>query len=291
MPTPRCEQILERSLKAFGDAPGSSSLRKPTPFFARFRRPDSYYYQHMRMKKHLLFFCVSLGLLATGCNKEGPKKLLLDKISTQLYQSETSLITSNGTNVTYQSRNPYVATVDDEGLVTANFVGETIIDVKADEGKAEFKVTVNGKYHTFDEPCHDWTKTRSQVFAMHPTLSFSESGDYWMAIVDDNRAMLLQYGFDSSNKLISAAITISQDYAVQSMYFLSERYLPVTSKDGAYYFVNGITESTVDTIVSLSKITGYKVYMIVYLPYIPTKAEESVARNTPIISLPDKWKE
>ena len=112
-----------------------------------------------------------------------------------------------------------------------------------------------------------------------------------MAIVDDNRAMLLQYGFDSSNKLISAAITISQDYAVQSMYFLSERYLPVTSKDGAYYFVNGITESTVDTIVSLSKITGYKVYMIVYLPYIPTKAEESVARNTPIISLPDKWKE
>ena len=41
-----------------------------------------------------------------------------------------------------------MAGVDEKGEVTARFVGETIIDVKADEGSAEFMVTVNGKVNT-----------------------------------------------------------------------------------------------------------------------------------------------
>lgn len=243
------------------------------------------------MKKYLLFLFVSISLFTTGCNKEDAKKLVLDKTSTQLYQLETSLITSNGTNVTYQSRDPYVASVKETGEVTANFVGETIIDVKADEGTAEFKVTVNGKYHTFDEPCRDWTKTKSQVFEMHPSLTFSASGDYWMATVDENKAMILQYKFDSSDKLESSAITIHQDYAIQAMYFLAERYLPVTEVDGYYFFINGLTASTANTSVAMTKMSGYKVYMIMYLPYTSSKAGDTNCISMPFIALPHSWKE
>ena len=243
------------------------------------------------MKQFYLLSIAVACMLICGCSKEEAKKLILDKSSTQLYQKETALITSNGTNVKYESRDPYVAGVDEKGEVTARFVGETIIDVKADEGSAEFKVTVNGKYHTFDEPCHDWTKTKSQVFAMHPSLSFSKSGDYWMATVDESKAMILQYKFNASDKLESSALSIHQDYAIQAMYFLAERYLPVTEKDGYYFFVNGLSTSTANTSVALTKITGYKAYMIMYLPYSSSKANDNVEISTPQISLPDTWKE
>jgi hypothetical protein len=243
------------------------------------------------MKKVILPLVMLACFLGVSCSKENAKKLILDKVSTQLYQSETALISSNGTNVKYESRDPYVAGVDENGEVTARFVGETIIDVKADEGSAEFKVTVNGKYHTFDEPCHDWTKTKSQVFAMHPSLSFSQSGDYWMATVDESKAMILQYKFNTSDKLESAALSIHQDYAIQAMYFLAERYLPITEKDGYYFFVNGLSTSTANTSVALTKITGYKAYMIMYLPYSSSKAGDIVDVSTLAITLPESWKE
>ncbi len=240
--------------------------------------------------RRIVLLLVALGLFTVSCSKE-TKKLILDKSSTQLYQLETSMITSNGTKVTYESRDPYVASVKETGEVTANFVGETIIDVKADEGTAEFNVTVKGKYHTFNEPCHDWTKKRDEVFAMHPSLSFSISGDYWIATVDESKAMLIEYKFDSSNKLESSAITIHQDYALDAMHFLAERYLPVTQRDGYYFFVNGLSTSTANTSVAMTKMSGYKVYMIMYLPYNGTKAGGIDSINIPQITLPKSWKE
>jgi len=243
------------------------------------------------MKKYLSLLLVVVSLFLSSCVKEEVKKLILDKTSTQLYQSETSLITSNGTNVTYQTRNPYVATVNETGEVTAHFVGETVIDVNADEGNAEFKVTVNGKYHTYDEPCHDWTKTKSQVFDMHPSLSFSPSGEYWVATLDASKAMILEYKFDSSDRLVSSAISIHQDYALQAMYFLSERYLPVTEKDGYYLFINGLSTATATTSVAMTKMSGYKVYMIMYLPYTSSKAGGIIEEHTPLIFFPDYMEE
>ena len=243
------------------------------------------------MKRILIYFFVVISAVFVSCSKEGAKKLILDKASTSLYQKETSFITSNGTNVTYTSRDPYVASVKETGEVTANFVGETVIDVKADEGIAEFKVTVTPKYYTFDEPCHDWTKTKNEVFAMHPSLSFSASGEYWIATVDESKAMILQYKFNSANKLESSAITIHQDYALSAMYFLAERYLPVTEVDGYYFFINGLSTSTANTSVAMTKMSGYKVYMIMYLPYSSSKSAELIDFSAPSIVLPDAWKE
>ena len=243
------------------------------------------------MKRFLIFFFVVISAVFVSCSKEEAKKLLLDKTSTSLYQNETSVITSNGTNVTYTSRNPYVATVKETGEVTAHFVGETVIDVKADEGTAEFKVTVTPKYYTFDEPCHDWTKTKNEVFAMHPSLSFSSSGEYWIATVNESKAMLLQYKFDSANKLESSAITIHQDYGVQAMYFLAERYFPVTKKDGYYFFINGLSTTTANTSIAMSKMPGYTVYMIMYMPYSSSKSVVLSDSGASSIILPEAWKE
>ena len=247
------------------------------------------------MKKILAFVAIIAGVFFVSCSKEESGKgikLILDKYSVSLHQKETVKITSNGTDVTYTSRNPNVADVEKNGEVTALFVGETVIDVKSNEGTAEFKVTVAPRYHTFIEPCHDWTKTRKEVFTMHPNLSFSLNDDHWGAMVDIDKAMIILYEFDSFDKLKSSSISISQDYAIESMYFLAERYLPIGEKNNVYYFANGLTTTTFDTIIAMSKLPGYRIYGIYYFPYTPSKSSDMIEFNIPeFCNLPECWKE
>ena len=106
------------------------------------------------MKKYILLIA-AVAMFAAGCTEKGngngttDKQLVLEQTSVTLHQNETFSIKSNGRHVYYESHDAFVAMADEEGVVKANYVGETVIDVIADEGKAEFKVTVAPKYNTF----------------------------------------------------------------------------------------------------------------------------------------------
>lgn len=244
------------------------------------------------MKANRVFLLLGLTFLILACSKED-EKLILDTTSTSLYSLETTTITSNGTNVTFTSRDPYVAGVDESGVVTARFVGETIIDVVASEGSAEFKVSVIPKYNTFTEPCHDWTKKSNEVFSIYSNLSFSQSGDYWGATVDKSKGIVYMFKFGDNDRLEATSMSISQSYAIEAVYFLSERYLPLDSQDGYYIWVDGLSTESITTYIAMTKISGYKAYMIMYLPYSSVKSSSPLLFpiDLPTNNLPEEWKE
>ena len=85
--------------------------------------------------------------LLLSCSKDEKEKLMINSTSVSLHSGDTHFITtSNGTNVTFESQNPYIALVNETtGEVTAMTIGTTIIDVYSDQGNAKVEVTVNKK--------------------------------------------------------------------------------------------------------------------------------------------------
>lgn len=111
-----------------------------------------------------------------------PETFQLKNYSVNLNVDGEYQIVSNGTDVTYESLNPYVATVDYDGTVTANFVGTAAVEVKANEGSHTFTVNVNSKYPKYKDPCLDFTKTESQIHAMYEDYYMgtdTEGGRYY----------------------------------------------------------------------------------------------------------------
>ena len=217
------------------------------------------------MKKILSVMLLCTLLLS--CSKDEKEKLMINSTSVSLHSGDTHFITtSNGTNVTFESQNPYIALVNETtGEVTAMTIGTTIIDVYSDQGNAKVEVTVNKQYNTFTEPCKDFTKTRSQIISMYGEPD-SETDSGIAYAYDDNVHIADMYIF-KNNKIQSSTAIINQDYAIETMKFLLERYWTLGEEDGLYMFVNGHSKETITMAVVMSKMSGYKLYQVMYFPY------------------------
>lgn len=217
------------------------------------------------MKKIIIIAIILLNLVAfLSC--AGDKKLTLNASFVELYAHDKHTITTNGSNVSFSSENPYIATVNSTtGVVTAMTIGKTSIKVTSDQGDAEVLVNVNQKYNTYVEPCTDFSKTKSQIISMYGNPDVSDSGG--IAYVYDDKKHFGDMYFFSNSKLYASTAIINQDYAVELMNFLGERYWAIGSEDGQYVFANGSSIETITMGVVMSKMSGYKLYSVTYMPY------------------------
>ena len=218
------------------------------------------------MKKILSLLLLSAMLFS--CSKDDEPKLMVNTENVSLYSRDSHHITTtNGTNVKFKSQNPYIATVNETtGEVTAMTIGYTIIEVSSDQGRVQVGVTVKSKYNTFVEPCRDFTKTKSQIISMYGTPD-SQTGNTIGYVYENGKAHLADMYTFENDRLSGSAAIIHQDYAVEAMYFLAERYLPIGSQDGMYMFVNGHSKDKITMAVTLTKVQGYKLYYVTYMPY------------------------
>lgn len=70
----------------------------------------------------------------------------------------------DGRALTWSVDDEFVATIDDDGLLTGCHVGEAnIVAVDSKGGKACAKVVVEPKYNLYTEPCIQWGDTKDQV--------------------------------------------------------------------------------------------------------------------------------
>lgn len=224
------------------------------------------------MKKILTILCLCMAF--ASCSKD-EEPLALNTTSVVLYaQDEHQITTTNGTNVSFESENPYIATVNSTtGKVTAMTIGKTTIRVNSDQGSARVSVEVKPVYNTYTEPCTDFSKTKSQIISMYGTPD-SESGSTIIYLHNKTKHFADMYLFD--NKLSSSAAVIPQDYAVEAMKFLLERYWVLGAEDGVYMFVNGHSAETITMGVALSKMSGYNYYMVMYIPYTSSNTRSLV---------------
>lgn len=194
--------------------------------------------------------------------------LIVNTTSVTLNAGDTHLITTtNGTNVSFKSANPYVAQVNETtGKITAMTIGSTVINITSDQGNAQVLVVVTGKYFTYVEPCRDFSKTKSQILSMYGTPDSQTDTSLGYYHENDKAHFADLYIFEN-NKLTTSTAVIYQDYAVDAMYFLAERYWAAGSQDGMYMFVNGYSKDNITMAVTLTKVSGYKLYYVIYMPY------------------------
>lgn len=218
------------------------------------------------MKKIAIIFAI-VGLLL-GCSNE--PQLNLNTTQVEMYALDEHLITSDGTNVHFSSRNPYIATVNETtGVVTARTIGETIIDVTADQGNAVLKVIVKPKHHLYTEPCVDFTKTKDEIVSMFGTPdSDTDSGIMYAYAVEATDIHIADMYLFGSNDILSASCAlINESAALDLVEFLCERYVPVDIDGGSYYLVNGISDDTITMVVMVTEMSGYTINQVIYAPY------------------------
>lgn len=188
--------------------------------------------------KKVAFLTVLPMLLLSACGEDDAMVITSSKEIT-LHKGEQSQIeVVSDSPVRYGSMDEFHASVDDNGLVTANYVGETMIGVKNGDSQDYVNVQVVPVNSMLIEPYHsDFTVRRDIVIKMY--------GDQY-AMLDDGIVYSLEdmgasasFGFYFSgdkNVLYRSEVVLepgTDKTAVEQ--FLSERYMPCDGGAGYEY--------------------------------------------------------
>jgi hypothetical protein len=223
------------------------------------------------MKRKLIFNLIALFVLSTtlvSCGKDddGEDNFTVDKQSITLVHDGTETIIATKT-ATWTSDNEFVASVDNNGVVTGNHIGEATITAISSGQSKTVKVTVKPKYNTITEPIMDFDLSKSEIKSKISGTPDTEE-DYKLNY-KISKSELLMYTFDeSTGKLESCAwgsIDALSIVPSELVGFLTERYQPITSKDNYYFFANSNKLETATMVVTFTITKGN--LLIMYSPY------------------------
>lgn len=170
---------------------------------------------------------------------------------------------SFGLSGNWSSSNNFVASVDNDGNVKAEHVGECIIS----NGNHNCIVTVTPKSNLIKEPITEWGISKPQLISKCGT-DYQESGTAIGYKTNSNIAPMIMYSFDSYNRLSSSVVMVKTAYTSELVDFLIERYRPVTMDGYDYYFVNGYSSQSISTVIGMGLYKYDKDYwMVLYMPY------------------------
>lgn len=143
----------------------------------------------------------------------------------------------DGRALTWSVDDEFVATIDDDGLLTGCHVGETnIVAVDSKGGKACAKVVVEPKYNLYTEPCIQWGDTKEQVKGLDKRELLDED-DNTILLKADGSADYVLYTFEDGG-LKAVSILIGTSYTKASVNFLFERYEYLGYADDIYVFTD-----------------------------------------------------
>ena len=169
--------------------------------------------------------------------------ITLDTTAVTLNSGETYQINAECEYpITYTSEDEYVATVSEDGLVTANFVGSTVITLQAETDSQTFEVTVAPVSELYPEPEIEFGESKESVIERfgEPAAETEEAigyNDY-----SDN-TMMLMVVFDENDLVEYYAVVLDTEYSEELDTFLSERYLYAGEAEGIKVYINALDES------------------------------------------------
>lgn len=173
-----------------------------------------------------------MALSLCSCSDDNDSTPGLDKTEVTLYVEETITLTYSGGDCTWTSDNPLIASVEN-GIITANHVGETIIHAN----EADCKVTVKPQYTKYYEPYINWGEGKNKVKQYMESYELAKEDDDQLAYRGDNSILFYLYTFDNGKLNGSGFLTdlLESSYLVD---YLLERYIPVSYDDTTFVFVS-----------------------------------------------------
>src|SRR5574344_2435462 len=214
------------------------------------------------------FFLCSIAIVlfsaVMSCSKDDDEFSITSSKSVELTSKGTSQITCSDSKASYSSEDEYVATVSDNGLITAKRIGETYIDVN---GQKAVKVTVKPLVTSFIEPQFLFGATKNEVIAKVGS-NYSSSTDTGIAYIPTSGKVKGYAYLLKNGKVTAVAMIVSTLYMESLTDFLLERYVPATFSEDNYtaLFVNGLSlEKT--TMVIGEQLYSTSFMNVLYFPY------------------------
>jgi len=179
-----------------------------------------------------------------------------------------------GKDGVWTSDNQLIASVSN-GIVKAERVGQTTIR----NGSKSFKVTVNGKYNTFKEPCLQWGASKSTVKSFMSGYTLQSEDDESIFYKGKYREALTGYMFKSSGLYVSTVMLLTSSVSTDELAaFLNERYIYVTQNSREYYFAYATPDEKNVVLLQLTIINSQVVYMVSYGSVSTSSNAPEVAR-------------
>ena len=189
-----------------------------------------------------------LGLALAGCDKKNPEaqKLEVSPASITLKANGWQQITTNAKKPTFQVADKYYASVDAEGLVIANLVGQTEVEVSSNIGTATIPVTIEAEYNLY--PDIDGIVNKD-IAAMEAVMGGGykvlegtvETGTAGQALytykgpTDAIDAIVFTFNNGKCDKIAVAVLKANYDVVLKH---LTERYSITGKKGDEYAFTN-----------------------------------------------------
>lgn len=199
------------------------------------------------MKKIGMLLLAALPLFAASCgddNKEpDPVDINFDLTQLNINFGETGQLKCNIEGAQITSSNPFVATVDPSGKVTAKHVGETKIKATIDGYSATATVTVNATNNNFTTPLLLWGSRlediRLKALQDNKLVEIQNVPEGSLSFTTAGNFPVYAYSF-IDNRLTAAGLSVTeaQDEEGNLYEFLTQRYHEYgeDAETGATYF-------------------------------------------------------
>ena len=176
----------------------------------------------MRKLSFVLMAVIAISFI--GCKKEMISVSSPSTSQLTMYHGDTRQITAESDyDIKYSSQNDYHATVSDKGLITAQYVGTTIIKVDSKYDSREITVTVSPRSKLYPGPNISIGETKSSIIER-----FGEPDvDLGLGIGYRNystKTAGLAVIFDDNQRCTEYTVLVKEEYSSEIDTFLSERY-------------------------------------------------------------------
>lgn len=204
------------------------------------------------MKKSIYLISVLCLFVMASCSN---KKINVETSEVLLHHGETfQIVAESDSPITYQSENEYNAVVDENGVVTANCIGETRIILNNGKYEETVKVVVEPLITTLSLPEIEVGESKSSVDAKYgqPQSEDAVGDGLTDAVYDyvlDGIPCSLEVIFDSDNKIYMYGLEVMEesynpDFGAKIKPFVEERYMfekASSIMSGCVFYMNATT--------------------------------------------------
>ncbi|MBR4405635.1 MAG: Ig-like domain-containing protein [Bacteroidaceae bacterium] len=215
----------------------------------------------MRNKLFILMLAAASMLCVTSCSHTD--KDVIPNIPSEYYL-RVGQTRSLEYRANWESDNPFVATIDQMGNITANKIGTARVSAK---NLPTCLVKVSG-YSLYDEPIIEWGISYSQLVSRlgKPDTDDGKNIGY---LTGKDAAPVVQYTLKNGG-LEAVSLAVKSSYSESLAKHLTQRYQPVTIKDNYYFFIDAEKPSLAKTMIGAT-LYNLEYFGVVYMRYNQTK--------------------
>lgn len=215
-----------------------------------------------KMKKLIIMLVAMLPFLFVGCSDED-KKNEVNTEPVSLYVDDTYKIPMDITPSSVLSENEFIATIENDGVVSGEHVGETNVLIN---GEYNVPVEVKGKYNLIEDPITDWGCSASYIKENQKQGTLYSEDEDMIIYTDCGDAEMLGYMMEDG-KLRSVGFIISTSYSSEVTNFLTERFFMIPYDLGDYT-LGGANAYNVDdaTTFAYIQVSSVNYYTVLYVP-------------------------